>query len=115
MAAVAAGGFGPVDIAPGLQAEAYAQAGIVGFNRRDALVDGRFALFKPIKGTPVKLGAAISGGAQPGVSRLDIGPEIQVRVPLPRTAARLSIEWRERIAGDAAPSSGIAITLAADF
>ncbi|MDV5821996.1 hypothetical protein [Sphingobium naphthae] len=115
MAAVVAGGFGPIDIAPGLQAEAYAQAGIVGFNRRDAFVDGRFALFKPIDGTPVKLGGAISGGAQPGVSRLDIGPEIQVRLPLPRTAARLSIEWRERIAGDAAPSSGIAITLAADF
>jgi hypothetical protein len=61
------------------------------------------------------VGAALSGGAQPGISRLDIGPEIQVRLPLPQGGARLSVEWRERVAGDALPGSGLAITLGADF
>ncbi len=115
MAIVIAGGFGPVEVAPKLQAEGYAQTGIVGFRQREAFIDGKLALLTPIDGTPMRVGATVSGGAQPGAGRLDIGPEVQVRLPLPRTAARLSIEWRERIAGDAAPMSGLAITLAADF
>ena len=115
MAIVGAGGFGPVDIAPGLYAEGYGQAGIVGFRRGDRFVDGRIALLAPVKAGALRIGGAISGGAQPGVSRLDIGPEMQLRLPLPRANARLSIEWRERIAGDAAPPSGLAITLATDF
>jgi hypothetical protein len=115
MAVLAVGGFGPTRIAPGIEAEAYAQAGLVGFRRRDAFIDGKLSLFTPLADTPLRIGAAISGGAQPGVERIDIGPEIQLRLPLPQTAARLSVEWRERIAGKAAPSSGLAVTLAADF
>lgn len=115
MAVLAVGGFGPTRIAPGIEAEAYAQAGMVGLHRRDAFIDGKFSLFSSLADTPLRIGAAISGGAQPGVERIDIGPEIQLRLPLPRTAARLAVEWRERIAGKAAPSSGLAVTLAADF
>jgi hypothetical protein len=115
MAVLAAGGFGPTRIAPGVDAEAYAQTGLVGFRRRDAFVDGKLSLLSPVQNTPLRIGAAISGGAQPGVERVDIGPEIQIRLPLPSTAARLSVEWRERIAGKAAPSSGLTVTLAADF
>nr|WP_256869215.1 hypothetical protein [Sphingobium lactosutens] len=115
MALLAAGGFGPTRIAAGIEAEAYAQAGLVGFHRRDAFIDGKLSLSSSLPHTPLRIGATISGGAQPGVERIDIGPEIQLRLPLPRTAARLSVEWRERIAGKAAPSSGLAVTLAADF
>ncbi|MEC3948898.1 hypothetical protein [Sphingobium sp. HWE2-09] len=112
---MAVGGFGPVAIAPAIMAEAYAQTGIVGFRQRDGFIDGKFSLATPIAQSPLRVGAALSGGAQPGVSRLDIGPEIQVRLPLPQGGARLSVEWRERVAGDALPGSGLAITLAADF
>ncbi|HUD92736.1 hypothetical protein [Sphingobium sp.] len=115
MAVLAAGGFGPTRIAPSVEVEAYAQAGLVGFRRRDAFIDGKFSLFSPLANTPLRIGAAISGGAQPGVERLDIGPEIQLRLPLPQIAARLSMEWRERVAGKATPASGLAVTLAADF
>jgi len=99
----------------GLEAEAYAQAGVVGFHRGDLFADGKFSLFSPIGRSPLRLGASVSGGAQPGVERLDVGPEVQVRLPLPRLATRLSVEWRERIAGQALPSSGLAVTLGADF
>lgn len=115
MALLAVGGFGPTRIAPGIDAEAYAQAGMVGFHRQDAFIDGKLSLLSPVADTPFRIGASISGGAQPNVERLDIGPELQVRLPLPQTAARLSIEWRERIAGKAAPRSGLTVTLAADF
>lgn len=115
MAVMAVGGFGPTPVALGMEAQAYAQAGIVGFRHRDAFIDGKLSLLAPVQKTALRVGAAISGGAQPGVERLDIGPEMQVRLPLQPVAARLSIEWRERIAGRAAPASGLALTLGADF
>lgn len=114
-AVMAVGGFGPTPIASSVTAEAYAQTGMVGFRQRDAFIDGKFSVTTPLPRTPIRVGAALSGGAQPGVSRLDIGPELQIRLPLPQTNARLSVEWRERIAGHARPGSGLAITLAADF
>lgn len=109
------GGFAPTPVVANLEAEAYAQAGMVGFRRQDLFADGEFSLMAPLAHSPLRLGAGISGGAQPGVERLDIGPELQLRLPLPRIATRLSVEWRERIAGRAAPASGLAITLGADF
>ncbi|MDX3900352.1 MAG: hypothetical protein QHC40_07575 [Sphingobium sp.] len=115
MAVMAVGGFGPSPLAPGLLAEGYGQAGIVGFRRGDGFVDGKVNLLAPIGDGPVRLGASLSGGAQPRVHRVDIGPEVQLRLPLPAAAARLSVEWRERVAGNARPPSGLAVTLAADF
>ncbi|HKY81771.1 MAG TPA: hypothetical protein VJM09_09910 [Sphingobium sp.] len=109
------GGFGPTPVTRGLEAEAYAQAGMVGFRNKDLFADGKFSLMAPLAHSPLRLGASVSGGAQPRVERLDIGPELQVRLPLPRVATRLSVEWRERIAGRAAPNSGLAVTLGADF
>lgn len=112
---MAVGGFGPTVIAPAIAAEGYAQAGVVGFERQDSFIDGKLALSTRLSHTPFRLGAALSGGAQPGISRLDIGPELQIRLPLPQMGTRILVEWRERIAGDASPGSGLAITLAADF
>lgn len=115
MALMVVGGFGPTPVAPGLLAQAYGQAGIVGFRAGDRFVDGKISLLAPVERLPLHVGVSLSGGAQPTVHRVDIGPEIQIRLPLPSTPARLSIEWRERIAGRARPASGLAITLAADF
>jgi hypothetical protein len=114
-AALAVGGFGPKPVAIGLEAEGYAQAGVVGFRRGDLFIDGKTSLMRPLSATPLRAGASLSGGAQPGASRLDIGPEVQLRLPLPHIPARLSIEWRHRIAGHARPGSGLAVTLGADF
>ena len=112
---LAVGGIGPARIAPSLEVEAYAQGGMVGFRSRDLFADGKISLLSPLGNSPVRLGASLSGGAQPQVERLDIGPELQIRLPLKPVGARLSIEWRERIAGGAAPTSGPALTLGADF
>ena len=114
-AVFAVGGFGPTPVLGKLEAEAYGQAGLVGFNRRDLFADGKLSLLTPISGTPVRTGLSVSGGAQPQVERVDIGPEIEVRLPLPCVASRLSIEWRERVAGEASPSSGLTLTLGANF
>ena len=114
-AVLAVGGFGPTRVAPSLEIEAYAQSGMVGFRSRDLFVDGKISLLSPLGNAPVRLGASLSGGAQPQVERLDIGPELQIRLPIKPVGARLSVEWRERIAGRAAPASGPAVTLGADF
>lgn len=114
MALTLAGGFGPSPVLPGLLGEGYAQAGIVGMRSGDRFVDGRFSLLKPLAGTPLQAGATLSGGAQPQVHRMDVGPAVHARLPSPLTA-RLMLEWRQRIAGRAYPRSGIALTLAADF
>ena len=114
-AVFAVGGFGPTPILGKLEADAYGQAGLVGFNRRNLFADGKLSLLTPISGTPIRTGVSLSGGAQPRVERVDIGPEVQFRLPLPHIASRLSIEWRQRVAGEASPSSGLTLTICADF
>ncbi len=115
-ALVAAGGLNPTHVVGPIMAEGYAQAGMVGFSRRDVFVDGRASLSIPLdKAARTKAGASISGGAQPGVSRLDIGPMVETRLPLGAIQPRLVVEWRQKIAGNARPGSGLTVILASDF
>lgn len=88
----------------------YAQAGLVGARRRDAYADGAARITHPIRASGFA-GAGLWGAAQPGVARLDIGPLLGARIG----RARVSLEWRARIAGRAAPASGPALSLGADF
>lgn len=104
------GGVDAVLLPGGFRLDAWGQTGIVGARRRDGFIDGIIRAERAVAG-PVALGAGIWGGAQPGVARLDIGPQIVVR----GQGLRLSAEWRQRIAGRARPGSGPAVTLGADF
>jgi len=108
-------GLNPTRLAEGVMAEGYMQAGIVGLSRTDPFVDGRLSLTATLDGEDRAAGIALSGGAQPGVLRLDIGPALHLRRPLGMKGARLLLEWRQRVAGRAAPGSGPAVTLASDF
>jgi hypothetical protein len=91
--------------------DAYAQAGIVGFRSRDLFADGGLAVMRPIYG-PVSVGLGMWGGAQPGLYRVDAGPRLSLRV---RRNMRVDLDWRQRLAGDAEPGSGPALTLAGNF
>lgn len=115
---LAAGGIGPRLVAPRLEIEGYAQAGVVTTPDALGFGDGRLALtyrLTPRSGPDLALGLGVSGGAQPGAARLDIGPELRLRLPVAGGHVRLSAEWRQRIAGAARPASGPAIGLVADF
>jgi hypothetical protein len=92
--------------------DAYAQAGMVGLQSRDAFFDGAVRLGVPIG--RFEIGGGAWAAAQPDVARFDIGPSVSMRLPAPRNS-RLRADWRFRVAGDAAPGSGPAITLATDF
>lgn len=114
-ALVSVTGFGPSRVTGGLDIEGYGQAGFVGLNSRDAFGDGRIALSHPLVSDGMSIGLSASGGFQPGVRRLDIGPRLDLRVPVGAMRPRLSVEWRERIGGNARPGSGLAITIGGDF
>lgn len=95
--------------------DGYAQGGMVGFDRQHGFADARLSVFRPLTPSGLSAGASIAGGVQPGLARLDIGPVMEWQLPLRPMSSRLTIEWRERIAGTTAPGSGLAVTLAADF
>jgi hypothetical protein len=115
-ALVLAGGIPPIPIGGDLRIDGYGQAGVVGTARRDAFADGRLTIEhgRGRRGD-FAIGLGLWGGAQPGTTRLDIGPHISTRFPIETGAVRIGIEWRQRIAGDAAPASGPALSIGSDF
>lgn len=96
-----------------VRVEAYGQTGVVGHRDPEPFADG--AARATIRVGPLDVGGGVWGGAQRGVARLDMGPHFSARLPIGGVAVRASAEWRFRIAGDAEPASGPAITLATDF
>lgn len=105
-AAIAHGGVSDLPVAQGLRLEAYAQAGIVGARNRDLFADGAITLVRPLSKSRFAVGAGLWGGAQPGSSRLDVGPRLTTTLPAASRHVRVSLDWRLRVAGLAAPSSG---------
>ena len=91
--------------------DSYLQAGIVGVKSRDWFVDGAFSVTRPIF-SKYSAGFGIWGGAQPGLSRLDIGPRVSMRL---RRNVKVHLDWRQKVAGNARPGSGPTLTLAGDF
>jgi hypothetical protein len=102
----------------GFRLEAYGQAGAVRRARTEPYADGAARLTRPI-GTPsgltLALGAGMWGAVQRDAARLDIGPSAVAALPIAGKAVRLSVDWRQRVAGAARPGSGLALTLGSDF
>ncbi|WP_166038899.1 hypothetical protein [Sphingosinicella sp. YJ22] len=96
-----------------LRVEAWGQAGAVGLDDPDLFADGLVRATTRLG--PVDVGGGLWGGAQPGAARLDAGPHVSARLPIRGVNVRAMGEWRFRVAGDAAPASGPAFTLASDF
>lgn len=112
-----------VQLPMGAQAEIYAQGGYVTGSASTAFVDGQAQVTRQIANfdlaktgsARVSLGGGAWAGAQDNVHRVDLGPTARVDLTIGDVPARLSVDWRERIVGDAAPSSGIAATLSTRF
>lgn len=91
--------------------DGYFQAGVVDFNNPDWFVDGQLAVARPVWRS-LSAGVGLWGGAQPGLSRLDAGPRLSLRVG---TRMRAHADYRVNLAGNATPGSGPVLTLAGDF
>lgn len=118
LAAMLIAGVGDVNMPANFQFEAYGQAGVIGARRRDMFASGAAVIDRHLghyRQSPLRLGMVAAAAAQPGASRVDVGPRATLRLPTVGEGARIALDWRQRIAGDAAPDSGLALTLAADF
>jgi hypothetical protein len=94
-----------------LSLDSYLQGGVVGLSSRDLFVDGDLWVTRPVYRN-FSAGFGVWGGAQPGLYRVDGGPRITMRV---RKNVKLHLDWRQKLAGNATPGSGPALTLAGDF
>jgi hypothetical protein len=117
-AAFALSELGPQPLALGFSLESYAQAGWVGGRYGTAFADGQVRVDRDavrFGNVKVRAGAGAWGGAQKFASRLDVGPGITLDLRDAGVSARLSLDYRFRIAGTARPGSGPAVTLSTGF
>ncbi len=117
-AVIAAGGFNDKRLVNKVSLSGYAQTGIVGFVRGDGFVDGALQIERALLNqnhTELRLGAGFWGAAQPGVARIDVGPILAVKQRLGPASLRISAEYRWRVAGQARPASGPALSIGTDF
>ncbi|MFN4019738.1 MAG: hypothetical protein ACK4IC_04390 [Erythrobacter sp.] len=122
-AAYAVTELAPQGLPFGARLEGYAQAGWVGGEDATLFADGQASLTRAFDhvaqatGDAMRfsLGAGVWSGAQDGAHRVDLGPTMRLDVRLGEVPARLSLDWRERVEGDAAPGSGAAVTLSTRF
>lgn len=109
------GGVSEIPVSYGARLDGYVQAGIVG---SDGFADAAVRVERTvaiIEKARISVGAGAWGGIQPGARRVDVGPQIVAQLPVEGSNIRISAEWRERVAGDAAPRSGPSLTIGVDF
>ena len=108
----------PAELPLKLTVEGYAQGGWVGGSYATAFADGQVRATREIFAAgPARLhlGAGAWGGTQKFASRLDVGPTVAVDLGRGAVSARLSIDYRMRVAGNASPGDGVAVTLSTGF
>lgn len=117
-AGLVAAGISDLPVGAKFRLNGYAQAGIVGAARRDGFADGSVLLARGLRSVgpvAIEAGGGLWGAVQPGASRLDLGPSVVARFRLGNANVRLGGEWRHRVAGNARPGSGPAITFGLDY
>lgn len=112
-------GLNPTPMAAGFRLEAYAQAGaILRDGRAEAFGDGALRLVRPVASVgraTLDIGIGAWAAGQRGAARADVGPSIGLAVPVAGRGVRLSLDWRQRVAGRARPGSGPALSIGSDF
>ncbi|MEO6247721.1 MAG: hypothetical protein ABIO85_03960 [Sphingomicrobium sp.] len=107
----AEGGIWDQSMPAGFRLNAYAQAGVVGIKTHDPFGDGAFTLTRPLWRN-ISGGFGMWGGAQPHLYRVDAGPRLTIAM---KHGLKVHADYRQRLAGTAFPSSGLAVTIAGDF
>jgi hypothetical protein len=109
----------PFALPMGARGEFYAQAGYVGGKFATPFADGQLRVDRRVAqwgGAELRAGGGAWAGAQKGASRVDAGPTATMGVPLVSGAsARVGFDYRFRLAGNAEPRSGPALTISAGF
>lgn len=109
-------GGGTVALSPRLQLDGYGAAGVSGMSRPQPFAEGSVRAARALGSygpVDTEVGIGAWAATQTGAHRLDVGPTIAARLPDQRT--RVAVDWRQRVAGTAAPGSGVAVTMGLDF
>lgn len=113
-----AGGQSNVALPLKFRLDSYGQAGVVSGSSGGAFADLVMQARRPVAiHGPAKLSAGVGAwaGGQDNVMRLDLGPSIAADMPIAGAQFRLEANWRFRVAGDADPGNGPAVTLSTSF
>ncbi|MGB7408800.1 MAG: hypothetical protein WA908_09855 [Pontixanthobacter sp.] len=108
----------PIELPLDMRGEVYAQAGYVGGDFATPFADGQARIDRPVvatKAVTLHAGVGTWGGAQKGAARLDAGPSLRADISVADIPIRVSVDYRARVAGDAAPPSGVALTVSTGF
>ncbi|MEH3046070.1 MAG: hypothetical protein PGN14_03070 [Sphingomonas adhaesiva] len=108
------GGVDDRPLAAGFRLDGYAQAGAIARDGVEPYADGAVRVARPIM-PALDVGMGAWGAAQRGAARADIGPTAALTLPAGARRLRVTLDWRQRIAGDARPASGPALSLGTDF
>lgn len=113
-----AGGTPPLALPLGFTLESYGQAGWVTGAAGGYYFDASAQATKNLLdkgGVQLAFGGGAWAGGQTGVARLDAGPRLDLRASPAGIPLRLSADWRFRLAGDALPANGPALTVSTGF
>lgn len=112
------GGHDKAALPLGFALDAYGQAGFVTGKDGGGFADVQMHALKPVialRRASLAAGAGTWGGGQSHIMRLDIGPSLRADLQSGSAQFRLDASWRFRIAGNAQPGSGPAVTLSTSF
>lgn len=118
VAALVVSEFPPVALPAGATGEVYVAGGYVTGRNATGFVDGQARITRDLVSNGrfrLSAGGGVWGGAQEGSGRLDVGPSASLSVSAGGVNARVSADYRFRVAGEAQPSSGPALTISAGF
>ncbi|WP_423142028.1 hypothetical protein ACOYW6_01285 [Parablastomonas sp. CN1-191] len=108
----------PFRLPGGLDGEFYAAGGYVGGRDATPFGDAQARVTRRVVSQGrlrLDIGGGAWAGGQRGAARADIGPTASLSVPLGPASARVAADWRLRVAGDARPAAGPALTISAGF
>jgi len=117
-AALVAGGQSGVKLPLGFRMDGYGQAGFVSGQGGGPFADMAAHAHRPIaqsQRASFAIGAGIWAGGQDNVMRMDIGPNMRANVSAGSALFQLDAGWRLRVAGNARPGNGPAMTLSTSF
>lgn len=114
----AAGGASDVKLPLKFRVDSFAQAGIVSGKQAGPFFDAFVRADRNmigVDGMQLHAGAGAWAGGQRNAARLDIGPSLRTDVHIRDARVRINVDWRFRVAGDATPGNGPALTLSTGF
>ena len=117
-AAYMAGGIDSVPLPKGWKLDAYGQMGYATGQSSGGFFDGQARVLHRLTDvgkTPISVGVGGWAGGQKGAYRVDVGPAIVAKIDAGPGAVLVQLDWRLRVAGNAEPKNGLALTVSSGF